>query len=87
MELAFQGLLVVDARQSAMIRRESHRYYEKNRLVERYGNKYFVAAGVGHAAVSFYLPEKHRKVWQGLTLGVQAGVVARNYHLGLRVSF
>lgn len=86
-ELVFQLLLLADARQSAMIRREPERYYERNHLVKKYGNKYFVAAGAGHAAISFVLPEKERKVWQYGTIAVQAGVVARNYHIGLRVSF
>ena len=70
MELAFQALLVVDARQSAMIRRESHRYYEKNRLVERYGNKYFVAAAV-HAASAF---DTHDAAGGGWSEGVAYAV-------------
>ena len=51
--ISFQLLLLADARQSAMIRREPDRYYGKNHLVKKYGNKYFVAAGAGHAAISF----------------------------------
>ena len=47
-ELVFQLLLLADARQSAMIRREPERYYERNHFVKKHGNKYFVAAGVGH---------------------------------------
>lgn len=86
-ELIFQLLLLADARQSAMIRREPERYYERNHLVKKHGNKYFVAAGVGHAAISFVLPERERKVWQYGTIAVQAGYVAHNYRIGLRVSF
>jgi len=60
LELAFQAMLLVDARQSQYALDRPAQFREYNPLVRKYGvTRYFIAAGVAHAAISYTIPEKY----------------------------
>lgn len=70
----------------------SWRYHEINPLLGQHPsvgrvNTYFVLSSLAHIAVSNALPETWRAAWQYVTIGVEAGVVARNDSLGIAVNF
>ncbi len=86
--MAYQSLALVDARQSHYIVNNPAKYYEMNPLVRKYGvNKYFVATGLGHAAITYLLPDKYKKSWLVSTIALEAVVVGRNRYLGIRMRF
>lgn len=88
LELAFQALLLADARQSQYILDRPGQYREYNPLVRKYGvRKYFLTAAVGHVLVSANLPKEWLPMWQYGTIGVQAFVVGRNAHIGVHIRF
>lgn len=47
-------------------------------------NTYFAMTLIGHVTISYFLPEKHRKIWQFITIGIEAGVVGHNVLIGVR---
>lgn len=88
LELAFQALLLADARQSQYSLNHTDQFHEYNPLVRKYGvKKYFVVASVGHMLVSANLPKEWVPYWQYGTIGVEAFVVGRNAHIGVKVQF
>lgn len=48
---------------------------------------YFAATLAAHWAITYALSPKYRPYWQGVTIAIEVGVVARNYNIGLRVAF
>jgi len=50
-------------------------------------NNYFLAATLGHAAISALLPPDWRKAWQYVVIGVEANTVERNHHIGIKMEF
>lgn len=43
---------------------------------------YFAGCALGHAAVSYFLPDKYAKIWQDVWIGVQSMVSDKNVKLG-----
>jgi hypothetical protein len=87
-ELAYQFLLLADARQSQYALDRPREFREVNPLVRKYGvKKYFIASSISHAFVTYNLPEKWRPYWAYGTVAVQAGFVAHNAHVGVRIRF
>ncbi len=87
LEMAYQSLALVDARQSQYIA-NTPKYYEINPLVRKYGvKKYFIATGLGHAAVTYLLPDEYKKPWLVGTIALEAVVVGRNKYLGIKMRF
>ena len=50
-------------------------------------NSYFLAAIVGHAAISYVLPCSLRHGWQYVWIGIEANTVERNHHIGIKMDF
>jgi hypothetical protein len=91
METAFAFALLLDHAQTRDIKNHPG-YQETNPLLGSHPSdtrirNYFLAAGVAHLAVTHLLPPRHRHHWQGATLAIQAGYVAHNYRIGLRLDF
>lgn len=66
--------------------------YETNPLIGRHPslnrvNTYFISAIVGHTLLSYNLTPKNRKRFQYATIGLEAAVVGRNYHIGLNAKW
>lgn len=90
-EAVYLGLHVADWGQTLGIA-ESPNYYESNPILGRNPsrgevNRYFAVTAIGHAAVAYLLPHEAREVWQYTTIGMEAGIVARNYNVGIEFNF
>ena len=90
-ELAFTGLLLLDTLQTHNI---SHvpTYQEENPILGPHPsnaavNRYMLGCAVGHYVISRMLPEKDRRYWQWLTIGIEGGVVAHNFYIGVHAPF
>ena len=96
-EVAFAGELLVDYKQTKSIHgwcdgRVDCTIHETNPLlgVDPSNSRiagYFIGSLVGHAAVTYLLPREYRGLWQNGTLALELGVLAHNYHLGLKANF
>ena len=88
LELLYQALLLADARQSQYALDRPAEYREINPLVRKYGvKKYFIASAVSHAFITYTIPKKYVPMWQYSTVIVQAGFVANNAHVGVKIRF
>lgn len=96
-ELALGALLVLDRAQTRDIHgfcvgRTDCTIHETNPLLgtdpspNRIRN-YFLGTALVHVAVLYLLPREYRSYWQNGALALEVGVVASNYHLGLRARF
>ena len=47
-------------------------------------DQYFVAAAVGHAVITHFLPTEWRDAWQYTWIGIEANTTVENYRLGVR---
>jgi len=91
LEAAMLAAGLVDYGQTRDIRNHPG-MYETNPLLGRNPSdarirNYFLLAGTAHVAVTRLLPRAYRPYWQWSTLAVEVGVVAHNYHIGLRADF
>jgi hypothetical protein len=89
LEIAYQSVAAVDMLQTLSIKDE-HWCEETNRLLGKHpSNKevisYFVATGVIHAIIASKLPVKYARVFEYVTIGFEAGTVAHNYSIGMRI--
>lgn len=90
-QASYLVLHVADWRQTLDI--ENHAgLYEINPILGRYPsdseiNRYFLATALLHTGAAYLLPPAWRRLFQKLTIGLEAGTVERNYRLGLSVSF
>lgn len=50
-------------------------------------NEYFLASMGAHFVIARLLPRKWREGFQYLSIGMEVGMIAHNYHIGLRVKF
>lgn len=48
---------------------------------------YFAGLMLGHTLIAHELPPPWRRYWQLVTIGLEAGAVARNWNVGLRLAF
>jgi hypothetical protein len=90
-ELTFQAVMVMDWAQTRQIAKQPDRH-EYNPILGRRPtigrvNTYFVAAGIGHWAISEALPKDWRKHWQLVTIALEAGTVYHNYQIGLEIKW
>jgi hypothetical protein len=89
LEIAYQSIAAVDMLQTLNIENE-HWCEETNRLLGKHpSNKevisYFIATGVIHAIITSKLPVKYARVFEYVTIGFEAGTVAHNYSIGMRI--
>ena len=89
-EVVFQVALYADYRQTRVIAENPGIWHEKNPLLGDHPStsrvrNYFLAASVGHWAISYMLPKgKWRNMWQGVTIGMELNQTYQNYTLGIR---
>ena len=50
-------------------------------------NQYFAGCLIGQFLISYALSHKYRNYWQGIIITMQAGVVAHNYNMGIKIKF
>jgi len=67
-------------------------FEEKNPILGEAPSKgkvdlYFLGTGILHPVVTHILPQEYRKWWQIITIGIEAGTVANNFRIGMRIGF
>ena len=96
----FLGTLTIDYLQTKKIVK-SEDFHETNPILGRNPRQntvdlYFLGCGVGHAAISYLLPNEYtvfgvktnpRRLWQVVWIGVEASRAVYNYNIGVRVLF
>ncbi len=90
MEGTYHILRAVDWSQTRYIARHPKRFHEMNPVIGRYPSvsrvdQYFFITTFLHLAISHYLPENYRTVWQGMTIFVSAEMVGHNYSVGIKL--
>lgn len=91
-QAAYYVLHVADWAQTRYIAEHPETYSEINSVLGKHPSthkvdNYFLVAGILHYVISDALPSKYRQYWQIVTIGVEAGTVARNYHMGIKFDF
>ena len=92
LELTYLVFHVADWSQTKYIVSHPENHRESNIILgERPSNaeinRYFILTGMLHVGIAYALPDKWRQAFQIFTIGFEAGVVARNYNLGVRLEF
>ena len=67
-------------------------FHAKNPILGKSPSKtktdiYFVTTGILHPIITHIIPQEYRKWWQMLTIGIEAGTVGHNFHIGMGISF
>ena len=65
---------------------------ELNPLLGRHPSRtavdvYFAGSALGHLAIAALLPRPWRTIWQATVVGMEIGVVSRNYFAGIKLGF
>ncbi len=89
LEAVYQTLQFIDYRQTLSIA-EDDEYTENNIFLgknpqDEYIHAYFLAAALGHVAITEMLSPKYRRIWQMITIGIEAGYVTHNYSIGVQI--
>jgi hypothetical protein len=88
-EYVFDAALAADMLTTADIHNHA-RLYETNPILGRHPSEariaiYGATSALAHAGVTLLLPRRFVEAWEALSIGVEVGYVAHNYHLGLRL--
>lgn len=92
LESAYSILHVMDWNQTRRIARNPLGFYEKNLLLGAHPsplrvNRYFAATLAAHWGLALALPTGYRRVFQGVSIAVEANTVRKNYAIGLSARF
>ena len=68
------------------------RFHEHNPILGRAPSTgttdlYFLGTGILHPVVTHFLPQKWRKYWQSITIGMEVVAVGNNFHIGMGFGF
>lgn len=88
----FTGVLALDWAQTRYIAKHPDEFNEINTILGYRPTPgrvdgYFASSALIHVGISYLLPDRYRRVWQNVSIGFEAGVVARNYKLGVGFNF
>lgn len=88
----FTGVLALDWAQTRHIARNPDEFREINTVIGDHPTPgrvdgYFASSALVHFGISYLIPDRYRRVWQNVSIGFEAGVVARNVNLGIGFSF
>jgi len=91
-ELAWTAFLVVDYGQTMNIARNPERFKEYNPILGEHPSQssvglYMLSAAIIHPIISYYLPPKYRRIWQYISIGIEAGAVGNNFGAGIGINF
>lgn len=87
----FTGVLAVDWLQTREIAKNDD-FYETNPILGKEPDTnevdlYFASSWLLTTGVAYMLPDRYRKAFQYIIIGVEAGYVGHNYNLGIRINF
>jgi hypothetical protein len=88
-EAAYLALHVADWKQTRTASEQPERYQEQNPILGEYPSikrvdTYFAVTALLHVGAVHVLPARWRPAFQYFWIGVEAGVVTKNYKIGLR---
>jgi len=91
-ELVYASFHVMDWAQTRNISRNPDKWYETNALLGRHPSTdkvdlYFLLTWVGHYLVADNLSPRNRKLFQNVTILLEAGYVTHNLSLGVNIKF
>jgi hypothetical protein len=96
-QVLFTTVLALDWAQTRYIATHPENHREKNPIIGEHPTTgrvdgYFASSALIHWSVSYLLPDKYlgikwRSIWQNISIGVETGVVARNYRMGVGFNF
>jgi hypothetical protein len=91
-QTGFIALSGIDWMQTRKIANNPDEYHENNPILGSHPSTgkvdaYFAASIAAHTAIAMALPPEYRKWFQYVSIGVEAGVVASNFSIGLGVGF
>ena len=91
-ETAYLTLHTLDWAQTRNIARNPNKWHEQNAILGTHPSvsqvdRYFIATAALQFAVAYYLPTEYRKAFQYVTIGIEGGVVAHNFSIGIGVRF
>ena len=91
-EAVYLTLHTLDWAQTRNIARNPNKWTESNVILGKHPSvpqvdRYFIATGALHLAVAYYLPAEYRKAFQYITIGMEGGMVAHNFSIGLKAEF
>ena len=86
------SLLVIDWGQTRYIAHNLHKYYETNPILGKHPSvgrvdTYFTTVIAGYTLAYCTLPKRYMKSVSWFVIGLEAGTVARNYQLRIRIQF
>jgi hypothetical protein len=92
MEAGYAALHIIDWGQSLNVAAHPDQYHEINPIMGEHPsrgrvNLYMASSLLAHIGITHVLPAKCRPYFQGITIGIKAGVVANNLSVGLRLGF
>ncbi len=92
LEIAYQGLHLIDFSQTLQIVDNPDRYWERNPLLGEHSSRervclYFMGVAFGHLLISHFLKEPYRTAWQSMTIVIVLPVIAGNFNIGLGFKF
>lgn len=88
----FTGVLALDWAQTRYIAKHPDEFQEINTILGDHPtlgrvDGYFASLALIHFGISYLLPDRWRPVWQYVSIGFEAGIVTRNYKLGVGFDF
>lgn len=91
-EAAYLVLHTADWAQTRYIAAHPEQFNEDNKILgnnpsDSEVNRYFILTGLLHAGIAYALPERWRRGFQIVTIGIEAGVVSNNYQIGVQLKF
>lgn len=91
-QAGFVAITGIDWMQTRKIAKNPDEYHEHNPILGSHPSTekvdaYFAAGIVTHTAIAMALPPEYRKWWQYVFIGIEAGVVASNFSIGLGAGF
>lgn len=95
-EAVTAALFVIDAKQTREIfaiqadakNRTGDTLHETNALVpRRHVNEYFIATYLSQLALAYALPSESRHWLETGVIALEVGVIGKNRHIGVRISF
>ena len=92
LEVTALGLKAIDWRQTRTIAKHPNLYWETNPILGEHPsieaiNRYFITTALGHVFITHLLPQKYRKYWQLLWIGISANCVYHNYRIGIKIDW
>lgn len=94
LQTVVSAAMVADWMQTRDIVRHPDRFKETNLILGSHPHKdqvdaYFAACLIGHAAISYLLPDEgpYRNIWQAIWIGAEINQVVRNAKIGIRIQF